>query len=156
MYRKVTVLFISTLLLAIIFSGCSEQENKDNQTNNNENLVGHGPSDNITIINNCSGTIEGFLIFEVYEEEFHTKEKNTTKPDYNATYNINIKKGETESYIITISENIENNYSNFYFKINYKGNSTEYTRSGPWVNSEKYKIYETENGIDWKYIDFDM
>ncbi len=154
MHSKIILLSINTLLLAIIFSGCLDQETKDNQTDNNKNLV--GPSDNITITNNCSGTIEGFLVFEVYEGEFHTKEKNTTKPDYNTTCNISIKKGESESYMIRIPENIENNYSNFYFKINYKENSTEYTRSGPWLNSETYKIYETQEGIDWEFIDFDM
>ena len=112
--------------------------------------------DNITIINNCSGDLEGFLNFEVYEDEFYTKEVGASNPAYNVSYNISIKEGKTETYTITVPNNIDNNFSYFHFEITCKDNSTTYSRSGPWVNSELYEIYETGHGIHWKFLGFHM
>jgi len=112
--------------------------------------------DTIMIINNCSGDLEGFLNFEVYEDEFYTKEVGASTPAYNVSYNISIKEGETGTYTITVPDNIDNNFAYFYFKINCKDNSTNYFRSGPWVNSELYEIYETGHGINWKFLEFHM
>ena len=143
MKGKLLSALIAVLLLAIFFSGCTEE------SNNNEK-IGNSHVDNIIIFNNCSGDLGGFFNFEVYEDS------SMIDSVYNVSHDITIKEGETETYEIAVPDGIDNSFSYFYFEITCKDNSTTYSRNGPWVNSETYEIYETGDGIHWKFVDFDM
>jgi major membrane immunogen (membrane-anchored lipoprotein) len=144
MKKQLLVIGIIALLVCVGLSGCNEKD-----TNNGESFES-SRTDIIAIWNNCSGDLEGSLTFELYED---SSMNNST---YNITYNISIKEGKTENFVITVPESIDNTYSYLYYSVTCNGNSTFYQRNGPWVNSELYEIYETSQGIRWKWVSFDM